>query len=146
MRSASSSAFRSASAKSTGLVLDAPSPSFDFFGREVVDELMEDAEFRREAPPNLAARAAAEDVMVRGTGEAMVLEVDEDEVAAELTAGEGVRPMTGGVETLGVAGADGLGVEGFDQELKKSSSVSSFGGAVTDDSTPSTTIPFGNLA
>ncbi len=96
---------------------------------------MDDAELSRELP-NLLARLVADDVMVRGA----------DELAVDAgCAGEGVRPMIGGVETLGVDGADGLGVEGFDHDSKKSSSVCSLGVEVAAFSTPSTTIPFGNL-
>jgi hypothetical protein len=57
----------------------------------------------------------------------------------------GVRPMMGGVDTLGVPGAELLGVDGLDHESKKSSSVSSLEAGEADASTPSTTIPFGNL-
>jgi hypothetical protein len=138
IRSASSKAFRSASAKSTGFVLDAPSPSLDFLGSVVVDDV-DEAELSREVPlPSLAGRAAADEVMVRGAG--VVLAV----VLVELDA-DGVLPMIGGVAIRGVPGADPLGVEGLDHESKKSSSVSSFGAGVALASTPSTTIPFGNL-
>lgn len=109
--------------------MDAPSPSFDFFA--VVDaEDADEAEFSREVPPpSFPGRAAEEDVVVRG---------------AELDMA-GVRPMMGGVDTLGVPGAELLGVDGLDHESKKSSSVSSLEAGEADASTPSTTIPFGNL-
>lgn len=54
------------------------------------------------------------------------------------------RPIIGGVEIRGVPGLDDLGVEGLDQESKKSSSVSSLATAA-GTSVPSTTIPLGNL-
>ena len=53
--------------------------------------------------------------------------------------------MIGGVDILGVPGADPLGVEGLDHELKKSSSASSLFVACAGASMPSTTIPLGNL-
>jgi len=55
------------------------------------------------------------------------------------------RPMMGGVEMRGVPGLDDLGVEGLDQESKKSSSVSSLARAAEGASIPSTTIPLGKL-
>ena len=111
-RSASSSAFRSASAKSTGFVFDAPSPSFDFFAAVDVEDVAEDeAEFSREVPPPIfPGRTAEEDVVVRG---GMELDV------------AGARPMIGGVETLGVPGAEPLGVDDLDHESKKSSPIES---------------------
>lgn len=133
IRPASSSAFRSASAKSTGLVRDAPSPSLDFLGAVLVprpDEL--EFELRRDTPPSLFERPAEADVMVRGA-------------AAGVTLGDGVRPITGGVDTLGVGGAEDLGVAGLDHELKKSSSVSSFETGVAEACMPSTKIPLGKL-
>jgi len=91
----------------------------------------EEAELSREAP-SLAARDAADEVMVRGCE--LVLE---DDV---------VRPTTGGVSVLGVPGADVLGVAGLDQESKKSSSVCSAGVAgEAEVSIPSTKIPCGYL-
>lgn len=110
--------------------MDAPSPSFDFFAAVDVEDIVE-AEFSREAPPpSFPGRAAEEDVVVRGE--------------AELDA-DGVRPIMGGVDTLGVPGAEPLGVDGLDHESKKSSSVCSLAGGEADASTPSTTIPFGKL-
>jgi len=104
---------------------------------DVVDDV-ELFEFRREAP-SLAERAA--EVIVRGAAGVVASEV----TGGGGTLGDGVRPMMGGVEILGVAGADDLGVAGLDQELKKSSSVSSFGAGVGEVSIPSMAIPLGNL-
>jgi hypothetical protein len=78
-----------------------------------------------------------------------------DEVTVlEATAGAGVgvaeglmtglaevaRPITGGVKTRGVPGFEDFGVFGFDHDVKKSSSGSSFTTA-EGGSIPSTTIP-----
>lgn len=134
IRSASSRAFRSASAKLTGFAFDAPRPSFDFFG--AAEEDVEDAEFNLDVPlPRRAGRAAAEEVMVRAAGGLVVVVVvvvkvvDPDAAEVELDT-EGVRPIMGGVAMRGVPGAEVLGVVGFDQESKKSSSVSSFAAGV----------------
>lgn len=86
----------------------------------------------REVAPNLVDDVrAAEEVVVRGaTGLG---------ATGAAAAGEGTRPMMGGVAMRGVPGCDGFGVEGLDQDSKKSSSVCSLGGAGA--STPSMTIP-----
>jgi hypothetical protein len=60
--------------------------------------------------------------------------------------GDGVRPTTGGAsfgDDVPEDASGGLGVEGLLQDVKKSSSS----GLIVSwaDSTPSTTIPFGNL-
>lgn len=127
--------------------MEAPSPSFDFLGAPVAT-VPEVPELSREVPlPSLAGRAAVEDVSVRGAWTEGVpagdVGVDPDADAAELD--ERLRPMIGGVEILGVLGADDLGVVGLDHESKKSSSVSSFTAGEIEASTPSTTMPFGNL-
>jgi hypothetical protein len=110
--------------------LDAPSPSFDFLAAVVVEDV-DEAEFSRDVPPpSFAGRGAEEDVVVRGEAEPDV---------------DGLRPILGGVDTLGVPGAEFLGVAGLDHETKKSSSVSSFDAGEAEASIPSTTIPFGNL-
>ena len=141
--SASSIALRSASAKSTGLVLAAPKPNFDFLGPvEAVTDPPDEAEFKREVPPRRPGRAAADEVSVRGErGGLGGLVVS---VLVVVGVAETDRPIMGGVEMRGVPGLDDLGVEGLDQESKKSSSVSSLAGAA-GASIPSTTIPLGNL-
>jgi hypothetical protein len=123
--SSSSRACRSAASKSTGFAFDAPRPNFDFFGAEDVEA--EAPEVNLEAP-SLDALAALDDVIVRGAAGAAVLVV----------AGDGVRPTVGGVPVLGVEGLDGFGVDGFDHEVKKSSSFSSFAGVAATVSMPST--------
>lgn len=101
---------------------------------------VEDAEVSREAPaPERAAGRMEEDEIVRGAGAAMGVD---DVVAA---GAEGARPITGGVDVRGVPGAEPLGVAGFDQDSKKSSSVSSLGAGAAGASIPSTKIPAGNL-
>ena len=158
IRSASSRALRSASAKLTGLALLAPRPSLDFLGPpvalpEVVDEVREEEEeFKRDAV-SFAVRAAAEDVIVLGDGTAGAgAGVSLGEVAAAAAAatlGEGDRtapPRMGGVETRLAGVDDGLGVDGLDQDSKKSSSLSSLTGVSVPLSIPSTYIPFGNLS
>ena len=102
---------------------------------EVEDkEEVEEAELRREAP-SLDGRAAEE-----ATGRA---------AAGWLaTAGEAARPITGGVDTRGVEGAEDFGVAGFDQDSKKSSSSAFAAGvaaAAPAVSMPSMWIPSGNL-
>lgn len=117
--------------------MDAPNPSLDFLGADVV-ELAEEAEFRREVPaPRRAGRAADDEVRVRGAaGEAVAGGGLVTLLAAELA--DGLRPMIGGVEMRGVPGLEDFGVEGLDHESKKSSSVSSFAGTVVGASIPST--------
>jgi hypothetical protein len=85
----------------------------------------------------------------------MVREADVDVVevvvAEVVEAEEAARPSIGGVATLaGVLDADeGLGVEGFDHDSKKSSSPPGLSppasGVAEPVSTPSTCIPFGYL-
>ena len=148
--SASSIALRSASAKSTGLVLAAPKPSFDLFGRvlEAVVDPADEAEFKREVPaPRRPGRAAAEEVSVLGeVGVEVVVAGATMVLVLVLVVTEADRPIMGGVAMRGVPGLDDLGVEGLDQESKKSSSVSSLAAAAAvGASIPSTTIPLGNL-
>ena len=112
-------------------------------------EAPDDAELSREVPaPRRAGRAAAEWVNVRGVVVVAAGAVESVlatllPLPAELV--EAVRPMMGGVEIRGVPGLEDFGVDGLDQELKKSSSVSSFAGVAAGGSMPSTTMPFGNL-
>ena len=143
IRSASSAAFLSASAKSMGAAaFFAPRPpSFDLRGTEaevgVVRVVAAGDEFRREAPSLEAGRdgldvdeRSEEELMVRGA-------------AATVAA----RPMTGGV--AGVRGAELVDfAAGLSQEEKKSSSAPSLAadaGVAAPVSTPSTTTPLGNL-
>jgi hypothetical protein len=142
--SSSSFAFLSASAKSTGFVLAAPNPSLDFLAPEEAPRPeAEDAELRREVDaPRREGREAEDDVMVDedvivlGAG---VVVVDEAVVVEDADV---ARPITGGVPVRGVAGAEDFGVLGFDQDSKKSSSVSSLAGMGVDAvSMPSTWIP-----
>ena len=143
IRSSSSFAFLSASSKLTGLAFAAPRPSFDFLGAVDVEDAAE-PEFNLGAPPIREGRAVTDDdVMVRGTvvegagGDVVEVEpLDEVLVCA--------RPTTGGVPVRGVPGADVFGVAGLDHDSKKSSSVSSFGRAVSI-SEPSMWMPFGIL-
>lgn len=110
-------------------------------------EETEEPEFRRDVPlPSRAGRAVEEELIVRGAGASGGLAADVATLLADpdADAADGVRPIMGGVDILGVPGADDLGVEGLDQESKKSSSVSALS-VVVGASTPSTTIPFGNL-
>ena len=143
MRSASSVALRSASAKSTGAAFFAPSPpNFAFFAppaaagallvlpRDVADEL------RREAPSLEAGRAPAPVVVLARRD-------------AELTVRGAVvalaeRPMTGGAVGLEDVGGD-LGVAGLSQEEKKSSSSPPAAAGFAVGSAPSTVILSGNL-
>jgi len=118
----------------------------------VVLEETDDAELRREVPaPRRAGRAAADEVKVRvlaGAAVAGMAGLVAGVLAGVLPAedpADGARPMIGGVDILGVPGADPLGVEGLDHELKKSSSVSSLFVAGAGAPMPSTTIPLGNL-
>lgn len=138
--SSSSRAFLSASAKSTGLALDAPSPSLDFFTVEP-DPFAEEPELRRDwLAPRRDCRVAADDVSTLGAA----VDVGAGTDVARVELAEVVRPSTGGVETRGVLGFEDIGVLGLDQDVKKSSSGSSF--AATDGSIPSTTIPVGKLS
>lgn len=126
--------------------MDAPKPSLDFLTAGVVDPV-DDAELSRVVPaPRRAGRAAADEVRVRGVVTAGD-DVAEAGLATLLPAelADGVFPMMGGVDIRGVPGLEDLGVDGFDQELKKSSSVSSLGGATAGASMPSTKMPLGNL-
>ena len=153
--SASSIALRSASAKSTGLVLAAPKPNFDFLGAvlELIVDPPDEAEFKREVPaPGRVGRAAAEEVSVRGVGVVIVvagmggLVVVLELLVVVVDVAESDLPIMGGVAMRGVPGLDDLGVGGLDQESKKSSSVSSLVVVPsTGASIPSTTIPLGNL-
>ena len=123
----------------------APKPNFDFLGAVEVTDPPEEAEFKREAPPRRPGRAAADEVSVRGEGGVGVaLGGLVELVLMVLGIAETDLPIMGGVEIRGVPGLDDLGVEGLDQESKKSSSVSSLGRAAAG-SIPSTTIPLGNL-
>ena len=126
----------------------APKPNFDFLGAaEVVIDPPDEPEFKRDEAPRRPGRAAADEVSVRGEGGAgvglggLVAVL----VFAVVDIAEGGRPIMGGVEIRGVPGLDDLGVEGLDQESKKSSSVSSLATAAAGASIPSTTIPLGNL-
>ncbi len=118
----------------------------------MVPDVPDDAEFKREVPaPRRAGRAALECVIVRGAGAAIAAggAAPTLPVLAELDmvlAEERARPIMGGVDIRGVPGLDVLGVVGFDHELKKSSSVSSFASGTTTGSIPSTAIPLGNLS
>lgn len=123
----------------------APKPNFDFLGAEEVVDPPDEAEFKREVAPRRPGRAAADEVRVRGEGGAGVtLGGLAELVFMEVGMAETDRPIMGGVEMRGVPGLDDLGVEGLDQESKKSSSVS-LARAAAGASIPSTTIPLGNL-
>jgi hypothetical protein len=77
--SSSSRAFLSASAKSTGLVFDAPSPSLDFFTVEEPDTAAAVAELRRDGlAPSRDCRVAADEVIVLGAAaeEQQTLQMD----------------------------------------------------------------------
>jgi hypothetical protein len=149
MRSASSCALRSASAKSIGATafLAPRPPSLDFLaGAELgaADDVLviELDDVKREAP-NFPARPEAgvelerkdDEEIVRGAGETMEV-VDE--------AAEAERPMVGG----GEVGGDKAGVPGFElglsHDVKKSSSSACDGG-VGEASMPSTKMRSGYL-
>jgi hypothetical protein len=145
IRAASSSALRSASAKSILLeAFVAPRPpSFVFFrvaelAPVLVLEVSLDA-------PNFPARTddVVEDEAARRDDELTVRGAATG-AATGIKPGDGVRPITGGVRAGVDAPDGGFGVDGLLQEVKKSSSAASSAVAV-EVSTPSTTIPFGNL-
>lgn len=109
----------------------------------------EEPELRRDVPlPSRAGRAVEDEVMVRGAvavvGGLVVADVASLLTDPDADCADGVRPRMGGVDILGVPGAEDFGVGGLDQESKKSSSASTLD-VVAGASTPSTTIPLGNL-
>jgi hypothetical protein len=82
-----------------------------------------------------------EDVMVRGAAVVVVVEGEPEAGADE------ARPITGGAPDGGGSTALDFDAAGLSQEEKKSSSsaVASDLAGVLDVSTPSITMPFGNL-
>lgn len=140
MRSASSAALRSASAKSTGAAaFFAPNPpSFDFFGAADAELVIEEAEeFKRDAP---SLEAGFEDPSE---------EVEFERRDAELTVLGALPtlaalPITGGDVGLDDAAGEGDLTVGLSHDEKKSSSAFAAAG-VPAESAPSTTTFSGDL-
>jgi len=106
-----------------------------------VDELLLEVRLRALAAAEEEFERREEDVTVRGAA-ATGADGGDAVVGAET-----VRPMDGGAVGFG-AGEVGLALgAGLSQDEKKSSSSAAAGGCAADleVSTPSTTIPFGNL-
>jgi hypothetical protein len=142
IRSASTAARRSASAKSTGAAFFAPRPFFA--GRAtpalvLVDDALLDVSVRTPPAVEVVLARREDDVTVRGAAEA--------EAGGEAGPGaETVRPIDGGAGGVdGEEVAFGFGEADLSQDEKKSSSSPAGCAELLEVSTPSTTIPLGNL-
>lgn len=146
MRSASSLAFFSASSKSIRSVVTFFAPSLDpaflaprtFVFRAPVVPFLSAAE----CVMRLAGLESVESVLERGEAvRAMSFPLP---FASPLTKGDGVRPMTGGVDVREIGGV-GFLMAGLSQEEKKSSSGSPAGVALPSASPSAITTSVGYL-
>jgi hypothetical protein len=106
-----------------------------------VDDVLVEARVRALPPAEVEFARREEEVMVRG---APAVGAEGDSPGTEA---EGARPMDGGAARDGGSTALGFDEAGLSQDEKKSSSSAVAPGCAEalEVSTPSTTMPFGNL-